>query len=286
MNGNASAIVHQIFKVDSIDEVALNRIESICEQYPFFSASHYLLSKKLHKEKADHFLEETKKTALYFQNPFWLQWLLQNETTEKKMEAPIQTETEEISTTTTSIENSQPLVTPIEAAPVSIEDTQPTPIEAASVSVEEVSSTPLEPIEIKEEPKKEVIQPKEEEFIFNAYHTVDYFASLGIKLSLEDLQQDKLGKQLRSFTDWLKTMKKLPQKTTTEPVSDANMQTAVEGYAALSIQQKEIITEAMADVLAKQGKNENAIELYRKLSLLNPGKSAYFAAKIEQINEH
>ena len=271
MNGNASDIIHQVFKVDSIDEVTLSRIENICEQYPFFSAGHYLLSKKLYKEKSDRFLEETKKTALYFQNPFWLQWLLQNETTEKMMETPSQTETEEMSTTAIPIENNQPLVNPIEAAPVSIEEAQPIPIE---------------PVEVKEEPKKEVIQPKEEEFVFNAYHTVDYFASLGIKLSLEDLQQDKLGKQLRSFTDWLKTMKKLPQKTTTEPDSDVSMQAAVEGYAALSIQQKEIITEAMADVLAKQGKNENAIELYRKLSLLNPGKSAYFAAKIEQINEH
>ncbi len=39
----------------------------------------------------------------------------------------------------------------------------------------------------------------------------------------------------------------------------------------------------MADVLARQGKTEKATELYHKLSLLNPGKSAYFAAKIDQI---
>jgi len=39
----------------------------------------------------------------------------------------------------------------------------------------------------------------------------------------------------------------------------------------------------MAEVLVKQGKSEKAIEMYQKLSLLNPSKSAYFAAKIERI---
>jgi hypothetical protein len=37
-------------------------------------------------------------------------------------------------------------------------------------------------------------------------------------------------------------------------------------------------------VLAKQGMREKARAVYEKLSLLNPDKSAYFAAKIEQLN--
>ena len=41
------------------------------------------------------------------------------------------------------------------------------------------------------------------------YHTVDYFASQGIKLVLEKDPKDKLGKQLKSFTQWLKHMKKV-----------------------------------------------------------------------------
>ena len=45
---------------------------------------------------------------------------------------------------------------------------------------------------------------------FEPYHTVDYFASQGIKLSQEDNTKDKFGKQLKSFTEWLKSMKRLP----------------------------------------------------------------------------
>lgn len=57
---------------------------------------------------------------------------------------------------------------------------------------------------------------------FEPYHTVDYFASQGIKFSQEELPKDKLGKQLKSFTQWLKTMKRLPST----PAIDSSQTTA------------------------------------------------------------
>jgi hypothetical protein len=41
----------------------------------------------------------------------------------------------------------------------------------------------------------------------------------------------------------------------------------------------------MAEVLAAQGKKAKAREIYRKLSLLNPAKNAYFATKIDQLKD-
>ena len=55
-------------------------------------------------------------------------------------------------------------------------------------------------------------------------------------------------------------------------------------FAAHSNETREIVTETMAEVLAMQGMAGKAAEVYRKLSLLNPDKSAYFAARIEQLN--
>ena len=46
---------------------------------------------------------------------------------------------------------------------------------------------------------------------------------------------------------------------------------------------REVVTEAMATVLEKQGKKDKAIELYNKLSFLNPHKRAYFADKIKKL---
>lgn len=116
--------------------------------------------------------------------------------------------------------------------------------------------------------------------IFEPYHTVDYFASQGIKLSkLEPEAKDKLGRQLRSFTEWLKTMKRLPQASIDKILSE-NEESKVVADAIHSIENKEVITEAMAEVFEKQGMHEKAVEVYQKLSLLNPAKSTYFAAKI------
>jgi hypothetical protein len=57
----------------------------------------------------------------------------------------------------------------------------------------------------------------------------------------------------------------------------------VEQMAEHSIDVGEVITETMAEVWIKQGNKEKAIEIYNKLSLLNPDKSAYFASLAEQL---
>lgn len=117
--------------------------------------------------------------------------------------------------------------------------------------------------------------------LFEPMHMVDYFASQGIKLSEEVQTGDKLGKQLKSFTEWLKTMKKVHAVSPAEETAQADK--SVEAMAELSNRENEVITEAMAEVFARQGKLGKAAEVYQKLSLLNPAKSAYFAAKIDNL---
>lgn len=126
-------------------------------------------------------------------------------------------------------------------------------------------------------------EPPDSGLVFEPYHTIDYFASQGIKLTLEENPKDKLGKQLKSFTEWLKGMRRLPQKHK-EVIPDRVAEEAVQNIAAHSIESKDVVTETMAEVLAMQGMRERARGVYEKLSLLNPGKRAYFAAKIEQLN--
>ena len=119
--------------------------------------------------------------------------------------------------------------------------------------------------------------------LFEPLHTIDYFASQGIRLTLDENPTDALGRQLKSFTEWLRTMRRLPQKDR-EIIPDRVAEQTVQNFAAHSIEGKEPITETMAEVLAKQGMPERARIVYEKLSLLDPDKRAYFAAKIEQLN--
>jgi hypothetical protein len=114
------------------------------------------------------------------------------------------------------------------------------------------------------------------------YHAIDYFASQGIKLDPRLITQDMLGSKVKKFTDWLKQMKRLNQNPT-DLGTDIETEHLIEKIAQSSNETKEVITETMADVLVKQGKIEKAIQLYQKLSFLNPGKYAYFAAKINEL---
>jgi hypothetical protein len=113
---------------------------------------------------------------------------------------------------------------------------------------------------------------------------VDYFASQGIKFREEERPTDEFGKQLKSFTDWLKTLKRLPATELTKNISQQSEQ-KVEQLAGQSITDREVLTEAMAEVWEKQGNTLKAIQIYSKLSLLEPAKSAYFAAKIEELKK-
>lgn len=56
--------------------------------------------------------------------------------------------------------------------------------------------------------------------------------------------------------------------------------------AMSSIRSEEsLISEALADILSRQGKGDKAIDMYKKLSLRNPEKSSYFAQKIENLRK-
>jgi hypothetical protein len=131
------------------------------------------------------------------------------------------------------------------------------------------------------ETEKETTVNENETIAFEPLHTVDYFASQGIKITEELLTKDKLGSQMKSFTAWLKSMKKVhPGKLEEQSLATEKL---IQASANESNFNTEILTEAMAEVLIKQDKKDKAIEMFSKLSLINPSKSAYFAARIESI---
>lgn len=122
--------------------------------------------------------------------------------------------------------------------------------------------------------------PTNSDMLFEPLFATDYFASQGIKLSEDFQTSDKLGKQLKSFTEWLKTIKKTHNYTPPEP---KQMDQNVAQLAEKSNMETEVITETMAEVYLQQGKITKANEVYEKLSLQNPAKSTYFAGKIENL---
>ncbi len=193
-----------------------------------------------------------------------------------------ETAPEEISTTETGDGDTERPDMPAEQ-PVA---TDPAPGDAGNEYTEEENPEPdgMTAGEDQPVPVIPAIRPVKEGSLlsFEPYHTVDYFASLGIKLSEEIKSGDKLGIQLRSFTDWLKSMKKVHDLPKETAINDATQQ-AIQHIAEKSNTHDDVLTEAMAEVYLQQGKLLKARQVYEKLSLLNPSKSAFFAAKIENL---
>ncbi|WP_430897248.1 MULTISPECIES: hypothetical protein [unclassified Paraflavitalea] len=313
MEASINTLVHHLFKKSSIQDLELSDIEAFVNKYPYANAGRVVLAAKkfyLHPE----FQDEVHAAALYLKNPLWLEQLL-NEAAEKTSPptfvengantSNLLEEEQAAAKENTEDKSEQELIAAIASEPESnfvisgtivveesvdqdivVENTVVTENEPdASVEISQIA--PQEPqneeppvVNIHKLPTISAVLPENTVSLIEPYHTIDYFASQGIKVKLEDLDKDKFGRQLKSFTEWLRTMKKIPKVS--ENVTD---EAVVVKQAEESIENTEVETEAMAEVWLKQGKTTRAKAIYRKLSLLNPDKTAYFASKIDQIKD-
>lgn len=264
MNVQINQLVKSLLQKDSLDQCSVQELQQFADKNPYFGAAQLLLTKKLQTENADQYNEQLQKTFLFFHNPLWVEQLLN--------------ETGNATITKTEPAIAEKIITPEIAAS---ENNDPAVI-ASQVDIPHAKS---------EEPSIEIPALKTEpgdspktELVFEPFYTVDYFASQGIKFKEEEKPKDKFGQQLKSFTDWLRSMKRLPVSEIAVDV-EAKTEQKVEQMAEHSLQDREVVTEAMAEVWEKQDNVAKAIEIYSKLSLLDPLKSVYFAAKIEELKK-
>ena len=310
--GNRDLLFETIFKrkLSSTDNKAY--LTDIASAHPYFSIAQFYLLLQTQKDSADYTLQAAK-TSILFNNPFWLQFQLQY-TCENDPEVIISP----IDLDAITYKEVLPINNPVElenvfSNPIPEEKLANEMNKQLDLSSEAQSSNQIDPIpptshfnegntplnnetDSEEEPVSDLsIAPlqfkinidtthiTEDKITFEPLHTSDYFASLGIKLSSPGLPSDKLGKQLKSFTEWLKEMKKIQPDQI--PLQSEQADLSIQKLAEASNLHSEVETETMAEVLVQQGKKEKAIKVYKKLSLLNPSKSAYFAAKIDQLKE-
>ncbi len=229
-------------------------ISALSAEYPWFSYAH-LSTLAFMKEDDPGYMELASKVSLHYPDPVLLEYLLQKIRNTRNVPEPMA--------------EASPAASPLaETGP------QQEPVRDA---IEEPAEQPAE--ETPAIPKMTISEVPAGDLVFEPLHTTDYFASQGIKLSEEQQSSDRLGRQMKSFTAWLKTMKKVHTETVAPPED-----IAVKIIAEKSNVDEEVITESMAEVYAGQGKIDKARDIYRKLSLINPAKSAYFAQKIDLLN--
>lgn len=252
-------ILQNLVHATSLQGVSAEQLQELINTYPYYHAPYFFFAKKTALQKEINNEIFVQKAALHFSNELWFRFNLNNE---ESLESQIEENRKE---------NEQ-------AEPAAANEDADDNTEVKEDINEKIGGLLRQqaaefdkPVEVSTEIPVEVIP----------YHRVDYFDSQGIKLE-EEKASDKLGTQLRRFTEWLRQMKRInpnPMNLGTDETGE----TEVQHIAEDSNKTREIVTEAMAEVLAKQGKPEQAIQIYEKLSFNNPSKSAYFAAKIEEL---
>jgi hypothetical protein len=293
MNAGLDQLTQSLIGKNSLHECSVAELQRLVIQYPYFSPAHLLLCQRLKSEDPALYEKQYQKTSLYFQNPLWLEYISANyvvNNTVSAAETGIENNTVSGNTVTEETVNESTQNLPAEETQTETEISQQLPeTEAESVAtpgetqaIAEEQEAPLPEIpSLKIEPVNE----SDQALTFEPYHTVDYFASQGIRFKEEEKPKDKFGQQLKSFTEWLKAMKRLPESEVVTPSLNTPSDPQVEKLAERSVSDGEVVTESMAEVWEKQGNKEKAIETYTKLSLLNPAKSSYFAAKIEHLKQ-
>jgi tetratricopeptide (TPR) repeat protein len=185
-------------------------------------------------------------------------------------------------------------------------DTKETPIVIAENVKEEVlvenkkeSIGPKEDIlaMINELPNRNIIEEK----IVKSEPIIETIESENLS---EEEKRQKALMVMMSFSDWLNHFKSKTEKEQIEEQEKRALKTAWQKQKLTAIIEEEqdeipemifkqamdsismenaLISESLAEILAKQGKTDKAIEMYKKLSLRNPEKNSYFADRIKDL---
>ena len=270
-------MIQSLFQRESMDEMTLDELKGHAEAFPYSSIVQFLYTCKLKSQYHLDFPEAVSKTALFFDDSSWLNYQLREEGEKGNFRKILYGSHHN---DTNEVEGVEGLNLPAEGRGVE------------EVDFDENEGGFHDPAIVQAIEKIELQDPntnpasgtnKDFEFQLTPYHTVDYFASLGIKINMEN-EKDELSLKVKSFTAWLKTMKRLQPGPETVTVKD--IQSILNTQNDKENQPEAILTEAMAEVYLKQGLREKAIDVYNKLSLQNPLNSHKFADKISQIKEN
>src|SRR5688500_3843710 len=102
MNVQINLLVKSLLQKDDIGQCSLQELQQFADKNPYFGAAQLLLTKKMQTEAPAQYDEQLQKTFLFFNNPLWVEQVLNGTgkaritPAEKKYEAPATIPVQEI----------------------------------------------------------------------------------------------------------------------------------------------------------------------------------------------
>ncbi len=293
------------------DSVAL--LNDVVKEFPYFQTAHLLYTKNLYDQNSMHYSGQLKRAAAYVSDRKVLYQLINNPA--KVVAVP------QVIHSTVVVEEKVAFVEtkPVEGLIVKHSSSQPKEfvkttevvkpddIEKKDVEIVElVLEAPNTPIEIDVKKlssldqeilskaidssiKQEVDEPfledkkeisKEKPVIEDVPISSDSKFSFSDWLKLSDPKTPKEDKKKLNYTEMIdKFIVHEPKMT--RPA--ASFYSPVDKARKSVVDNFEIVTETLAKIYEKQGNYPKAIKVYESLRLKYPGKSSYFAARIQEI---
>src|SRR6185295_4103869 len=91
-----TALVRSIFQKESLDDCSLEELQAMARQYSYFTPVQFLLAEKLKTTDENLYKEQLQRLSLHFNNPLWLDYLLNSY---KTGELPLPAKSEILETT-------------------------------------------------------------------------------------------------------------------------------------------------------------------------------------------
>lgn len=272
-----------------ITEKDLSDLQEIIKEYPYFQAAHFLFLYASHRANSSGFEQNINKSAIYLSNraalfeAIQLGWGKSFHTEQSKSKKEVIKNTPvspiEIDPITVDLEVPVAEITPKESnsdkletsavetattgksedlTPFVLEETAPVEINDKTkdeITVKSTTSNELLELDTQEEVDEEEVAGKENEEI------------------KQEEQNPFLGDLIESF------LKNPPRMVPRLDLNDTRGDISTDSV----VDSEGIYTETMAVIYEQQGLYQKSIEIYNKLILKYPEKSAYFATRIKEL---
>jgi hypothetical protein len=244
----------------NLDQLPVSEIQEVIREFPYFSAAHLLLAKKLKEEDSLSYEKQLNLTAAYVPSRKVLYNLIHND--ERKWEATFEQHADdaaEFIVPTPAIE-----ATLLET----VEEDELDKLIRSQAAQNYVFDP--EPEEKKPEQKSRLIPelPENQKLEFSGW--LEYF---------EGHRIDPLDIQHKIIDEFIQREPEIAIKVPADaPVHNLARDSSRD-------MNDEMVTETLAKIHLDQGNRTKAIEIYERLKLKYPEKSAYFAAQIEFIKQ-